>query len=345
MPLTHDMGLIGFHIIMFANRVHMNLMPTELFVRRPLLWLQIAAQQRATILCSPNFGYRHFLKVLGDRSPGNLDLSSVRLIFNGAEPISVELCEEFLARLDGLGLQAQFHVPGVWPGRGLAGRQLSAAWGVHCAPSSSTGTRSASATRPKSWPMPVAMRWDWSAWARSIPLCDLRIAGNDDTPLADGHVGHIHIRGENVTAGYFEEPTANAETFTADGWLQTGDLGLIHGRRDLHHRSRQGDPVRQRPELLPARSREPSRSARRRHGARQGRGGRRASAGRRNRSTDRVRAVSRRPGGVSCHWPTQVHAPGQRARGPGSGAGGAGQAHPEDHQRQDPASPAGAEPT
>ncbi len=40
-------------------------------------------------------------------------------------------------------------------------------------------------------------------------------------------MGHIHIRGENVTAGYFEEPAANAETFTADGWLRTGDLGII----------------------------------------------------------------------------------------------------------------------
>ncbi|MDB6091499.1 MAG: AMP-dependent synthetase and ligase, partial [Gammaproteobacteria bacterium] len=57
MPLTHDMGLIGFHLIMFANRVHTHLMPTELFVRRPLLWLAFASRIRATILCSPNFGY------------------------------------------------------------------------------------------------------------------------------------------------------------------------------------------------------------------------------------------------------------------------------------------------
>ncbi len=41
MPLTHDMGLIGFHLVMFANRVHAHLMPTELFIRRPLLWLQL----------------------------------------------------------------------------------------------------------------------------------------------------------------------------------------------------------------------------------------------------------------------------------------------------------------
>ena len=85
MPLTHDMGLIGFYLMQFANRVHINLMPTELFVRRPLLWLQVAAKKRATITCSPNFGYRHFLKVLGERRPPGLDLSSLRLIYNGAD--------------------------------------------------------------------------------------------------------------------------------------------------------------------------------------------------------------------------------------------------------------------
>src|SRR5271168_1916440 len=99
MPLTHDMGLIGFYLMQFANHVHVNLMPTELFVRRPLLWLQIAAKKRATITCSPNFGYRHFLKVLGGRRLEGTDLSSIRLIFNGAEPISVQLCNEFINAL------------------------------------------------------------------------------------------------------------------------------------------------------------------------------------------------------------------------------------------------------
>ena len=99
MPLTHDMGLIGMHIMMFHRRMQLNVMPTELFIRRPLLWMTFAARKGATITSSPNFGYRHFLKVLGDRDLGNLDLSCVRLIFNGAEPISVELADEFMTRL------------------------------------------------------------------------------------------------------------------------------------------------------------------------------------------------------------------------------------------------------
>jgi acyl-CoA synthetase (AMP-forming)/AMP-acid ligase II len=91
MPLTHDMGLIGFHIIMFSKRVHAHLMPTELFVRRPLLWLTLASRVRATILCSPNFGYKHYLKVLGDRPVEGLDLSP-RASFSTARSRSRSTC-------------------------------------------------------------------------------------------------------------------------------------------------------------------------------------------------------------------------------------------------------------
>ena len=115
MPLTHDMGLIGFYLIMFTNQVHIHLMPTDLFVRRPVLWLQVAAKKRATITCSPNFGYRHLLKVLGDRKLENVDLSSIRSIYNGAEPISVDLCNQFMKALAYTGLKhnAMFPVYGL----------------------------------------------------------------------------------------------------------------------------------------------------------------------------------------------------------------------------------------
>src|ERR1700723_4628146 len=101
----------------FACGIHIHLMPTELFVRRPLLWLQEAAKKHVTITCSPNFGYRHFLKVLGDRRLEGLDLSAIRLIYNGAEPISVALCNEFMNALAYTGLKRH----AMYPVYGLAG--------------------------------------------------------------------------------------------------------------------------------------------------------------------------------------------------------------------------------
>jgi acyl-CoA synthetase (AMP-forming)/AMP-acid ligase II/aryl carrier-like protein len=228
MPLTHDMGLIGFHLVMFHSRIEAHLMPTELFVRRPLLWLQLAAQARATLLCSPNFGYRHYLKVLGDRSPGNLDLSCVRLIFNGAEPISLELCEEFMARLEGLGLKRQ----AMYPVYGLAEASLAVSfpppgrdWRALWLDRHHLGVGDAAQQLTPPGRDAVA----FLSVGRAIPCCELRIAGNDDAPLPERVVGHIQIRGGNVTRGYYEEPELNAATFTADGWLRTGDLGLVDG--------------------------------------------------------------------------------------------------------------------
>jgi fatty-acyl-CoA synthase len=40
-------------------------------------------------------------------------------------------------------------------------------------------------------------------------------------------VGHLLAKGPGVTRGYYKHPQATAQTFTADGWLRTGDLGRI----------------------------------------------------------------------------------------------------------------------
>ncbi|HVS76766.1 MAG TPA: AMP-binding protein [Steroidobacteraceae bacterium] len=227
MPLTHDMGLIGFHLIMFYSRVHAHLMPTELFIRRPLLWLTLASRIRASILCSPNFGYKHYLKVLGDRPIEGLDLSSVKLIFNGAEPISVELCEEFLTRL----APARLARNAMYPVYGLAEASLAVSFPPPGAP-----MRTIALNRHRlGVGSPVELVDEGARDAvrlvsegRAIPHCSVRIADDEDRPLPEGRIGHLHMRGDNVTRGYFESPEVNAAAFTADGWLRTGDLALIH---------------------------------------------------------------------------------------------------------------------
>jgi acyl-CoA synthetase (AMP-forming)/AMP-acid ligase II len=227
MPLTHDMGLIGMHIFLLANRVNMHQMATELFVRRPVLWLQIAAEVRATLLCSPNFGYRHYLKVLGERRLSDLDLSQVRIIFNGAEPISLALCDEFMDRC----AEARLARNAMFPVYGLAEACVAVSF-----PPLGASYHASSFDRHRlspGQPLATVPREDRNALTLvavggAIPECELRIADDDDRELAQEHVGHIQIRGANVTAGYLDAPEANAALYTADGWLRTGDLGAVH---------------------------------------------------------------------------------------------------------------------
>jgi acyl-CoA synthetase (AMP-forming)/AMP-acid ligase II/acyl carrier protein len=227
MPLTHDMGLIGFYLMQFANRVHVNLMPTELFVRRPLLWLQTAAKKRVTITCSPNFGYRHFLKVLGERRLENTDLSSIRSIYNGAEPISVSLCNEFLNALAYTGLKRH----AMYPVYGLAEACLAVTF-----PPLGADLRWIRVNRHRlSVGSPIELNppeardaLEVMCVGHIVPNTELLIADDARAALADEKVGHILIRGPSVTRGYFGDPEATAAAIDADGWVDTGDLGVIH---------------------------------------------------------------------------------------------------------------------
>jgi acyl-CoA synthetase (AMP-forming)/AMP-acid ligase II/acyl carrier protein len=226
MPLTHDMGLIGMHVIMLANRISVCLMPTELFIRRPLLWLTLATRKRATILSSPNFGYRHYLKVLGERTPEGLDLRSVRLIFNGAEPISVELCQEFLDRLAPYGLDSK----AMYPVYGLAEASLAVSFprvGAGC--ESVTLDRHHLGVGETAVPVASDNRNALSLMSVGQPIsdCEVRLVDESDVAVQAQQVGNLQIRGPNVTAGYFEAPAINAAAFASGGWLRTGDLGVI----------------------------------------------------------------------------------------------------------------------
>jgi acyl-CoA synthetase (AMP-forming)/AMP-acid ligase II len=228
MPLTHDMGLIGMHIMHFAHRMQLNVMPTELFIRRPLLWMTFAARKRATVTSSPNFGYRHYLKVLGDRGV-DLDLSSLRLVYNGAEPISVELADEFMTRL----APAKLARTAMYPVYGLAEATLVVSFPQPPGEPYEAITVSRHELNVGKQPVPLPASHPDAlsimAVGQPVPFSRVRIADDADQALAENHIGHILIAGDNVTKGYFENPEANAKGFTADGWLRTGDLGMMKG--------------------------------------------------------------------------------------------------------------------
>jgi acyl-CoA synthetase (AMP-forming)/AMP-acid ligase II/acyl carrier protein len=227
MPLTHDMGLIGFHLMMMYAGVRQHLMPTDLFVRRALLWLKWSSARRVTITCSPNFGYRHCLKALGDKTLENHDLSSVRLIFNGAEPISVELAEEFLDRLAPYGLRRT----SMFPVYGLAEASLAVSFPppgtlYRCITVDRRSLGVGSPARHVDAADPTALKL--MCEGKPIPYTRVKLLDDAGMEVPAGTVGHLLMQGDNVTRGYFQNPEANAAAITADGWLRTGDLALEH---------------------------------------------------------------------------------------------------------------------
>ena len=226
MPLTHDMGLIGYHLSVFGVGMNHAVMDTAVFVRRPLLWMSKANELRATQLCSPNFGYKHFLKLFKRKGMSDLDLSCVKLILNGAEPISWELCEEFLGALAPHGLRRT----AMFPVYGLA----EATVGVSI-PEPGTEysriTMDRHSLRVGDTFREVSPGDDHAvSFVRvggSIRDVEIRITDDDDLPLEARLVGNIQLRGGSVTERIYGDSLATTELFTEDGWLRTGDCGLL----------------------------------------------------------------------------------------------------------------------
>jgi len=222
MPLTHDMGLIGFHLNPIVCNYNHYIMRTDLFIRRPLYWLTAASDKKANVLCSPNFGYKHFLKAYSRKGLANVDLSHIRLIFNGAEPISVHLCEQFINEL------AQYGLPkkSMFPVYGLAEASLAVSF-----PPVATDLNVVHLKRES---LAIGAKAEISEQSdltstlvcvgTEIPHCKVRISSKDGEALPDGTVGHIHISGQNVT----EEVIGDDGTiFFEGGWVNTGDLGFV----------------------------------------------------------------------------------------------------------------------
>ena len=224
MPLTHDMGLIGFHINpLFEGMTHF-IMPTNLFVRKPNLWFDKVSENRINILGSPNFGYHYLLKHCSSRTY-DWDLSSVKVFYNGAEPISMELIQAFTQEFTQYGLKAN----AICPVYGLAEASLAV-----------------SITHIKEEPSFVKLNRDKLGIRAHVEFveegqtgisvvnvgtpindCRVHIADRKGNLLEENQIGDIYISGANVTSGYYNNQAETQRVKKEGAWIKTGDLGFV----------------------------------------------------------------------------------------------------------------------
>lgn len=224
LPLTHDMGLIGFHLTPLFCGMNQLHLPTSTFVLHPMKWLELTHKHRVTCLSSPNFGYVHFLQHWKPEGAAAWDLSCVRLIFNGAEPISAAHCRDFLEAMKPYGLKGNC----IFPVYGLAEASLAVTF-----PGTEDHLNTVKLERQSltiGQPIQIAAHVDHTAieiveLGFPVQECEVRICDEAGNPSAAGSVGLIHIKGRNVTRGYYKRPDVNKQTISPDGWLNTGDLG------------------------------------------------------------------------------------------------------------------------
>ncbi|MGD8710587.1 MAG: AMP-binding protein, partial [Ectothiorhodospiraceae bacterium] len=188
---------------------------------------------------APNFGYELALRSLTPEGLEGLDLSSWRVAFNGAEPVSPDTMVRFIERLEPCG----FRPEAMSPVYGLA----EAAVGL-CVPTPGRGVvldcvdRESFANSGRA--EPAGNGSDVLTFVNCgppLPGYGIRVVDDAGRELPQRREGEIEFRGPSATAGYYSHSEATAELRHGD-WLRTGDRGYLAGG-DVHISGRQKDVI------------------------------------------------------------------------------------------------------
>jgi 1-acyl-sn-glycerol-3-phosphate acyltransferase len=225
LPLYHDMGLIGAWLGCLHFAAALYVMSPLSFLVRPDSWLRAINRFRATFSASPNFGFELCVNKIADEDLVGLDLSSLRMVANGAEPVSAHTVRRFIDRFGQYGFSASAMAP-VY---GLAECSVGLAFPpldrpplidrVNYDQLSRNGI--AQPTNPDD-PKPFEI----VSSGQPLPGHEVRIVDEAGRELGDRREGRLEFRGPSTTRGYFHNETKTRSLFS-DGWLDSGDRAYV----------------------------------------------------------------------------------------------------------------------
>ena len=236
LPQYHDMGLIGYYLepAIMGGTVH-GFSPLD-FLKRPALWLETISRTRATYTSSPNFGYEYCLREdkLPEAALEGLDLSSLRVMMNAAEPVRAETMARFFERFSPHGLRVESLVAAF----GLAENTLCV---------SNQGRHVVTVNKRELQQRRLHLEHDRARNNNQsrIVSCGRPLEGvlvrivDPETGEAkrEREIGEIWVGGPSRCSGYWNRPDMTRQVFEAriasdgdDGplYMRTGDLGFFY---------------------------------------------------------------------------------------------------------------------
>ncbi|MFV0317761.1 MAG: fatty acyl-AMP ligase [Microthrixaceae bacterium] len=227
LPLYHDMGLIGLLTIPMTLGTDLIQGAPQDFLARPIRWMRWISDFGGTATAGPNFAYALAARTLR-RCEDDLDLSNVRVLLNGAEPVDPDTFRRFFEAGERFGLSPT----AAFPAFGMAEVCIAG-----CFPAPGKGLRT-------DWVDKRALELDHRAepvdaeaegavelaiLGGPVPGMEMRIVDtNTGEELPDRRVGELQLRGPSVTTGYYKREDATEELL-GGGWLRTGDLSYTVG--------------------------------------------------------------------------------------------------------------------
>jgi acyl-CoA synthetase (AMP-forming)/AMP-acid ligase II len=222
LPLYHDFGLIAAYQIPLAYGITtIQIDPFE-WVLAPVLLPEVISKEKATTSFSPNFAYNVLAEKINEEELEGLDLSSLRIIVNAAEPIRHDSHEKFIARFKKYGLNP-LALAGLY---GMAEVTLGA---TLTAPGKPIPELSVDRNELSRGIMKLAnkdsvLRVCVSS-GQPIDGCKLKIVDENRNEIEDGLVGEVAVTSASMFDGYRNYPEKTAEV-VANGLYYSGDYGF-----------------------------------------------------------------------------------------------------------------------
>jgi acyl-CoA synthetase (AMP-forming)/AMP-acid ligase II/acyl carrier protein len=231
LPLFHDMGFVGCILTPILAGAQTWLMPPSDVARQPFTLLNLIGQVKATVTAGPNFIFDLFVAKITEQQKNQLDLSSLRVFVNGAEPINAQTLSRFNDSFAAAGLAPN----ALKPSYGMAEACLM----VTATPNNRTYKQLSLDPRKMALGKAIAAPTggkDMPCSGDIIPQISVKIVHQGTRAvLPDGYVGEIMIKGDSISEGYWQKPQISQTIFDntvgkENGYMATGDLGFIdHG--------------------------------------------------------------------------------------------------------------------
>ncbi|MHC8353821.1 AMP-binding protein [Pseudomonas sp. LB3P81] len=225
LPMYHDMGLIGAWLGSLYYGYSLVLMSPLAFLARPARWLWTIDRFRGTLSAAPNFAYELCLSKLADADLEGLDLSSWRVAFNGAEPVSPDTLQRFTERFVRYGLAPT----ALAPVYGLAEATLGVAFPpLNRGPLIDRVEREAFQARGNALPAEAGATLRFVSSGRPLPGHQIRIVDGSGVEVPERSEGHLQFSGPSTTGGYYRNPEETRRVLR-DGWFDSLDFAYMAG--------------------------------------------------------------------------------------------------------------------
>lgn len=225
LPLYHDMGLIGAWLGSLYFAAPLYVMSPLSFLTRPANWLWAIHHFRATLSASPNFGFELCVNKIDEGSLEGLDLGSLRMVANGAEPVSAYTLRRFTERFGRYG----FRPEAMAPVYGLAENAVGVAFPPPArVPVIDRVDREALTLKGLARPAcgGDAKAMEFVASGQPLPHHEIRIVDANNREVGERREGRLEFRGPSATAGYYRNDAKTRELIR-NGWLDSGDRAYM----------------------------------------------------------------------------------------------------------------------